>query len=78
MALHASTVVASELARTILVTNYFYRVRMEAARALVNVRIAILLELTFSSPPPSASTLVYSIFSRSFSTFTRYLQVQIH
>ncbi|KAL7425129.1 hypothetical protein Q5752_000817 [Cryptotrichosporon argae] len=28
-------VVASELARTVLVENYFYRVRMEAARALV-------------------------------------------
>ncbi|GMK55103.1 hypothetical protein CspeluHIS016_0201590 [Cutaneotrichosporon spelunceum] len=30
-----SPVVASELARTVLVDNYFYRVRMEAARALV-------------------------------------------
>ncbi|BEJ12391.1 hypothetical protein CspHIS471_0208510 [Cutaneotrichosporon sp. HIS471] len=32
---HASSpVIASELARTVLVENYFYRVRMEAARAL--------------------------------------------
>ncbi|ORY34750.1 hypothetical protein BCR39DRAFT_514465 [Naematelia encephala] len=36
MALYQSPVVASELARTVLVKNYFYRVRMEAARALVN------------------------------------------
>lgn len=37
MAMHASPVVASELARTVLVENYFYRVRMEAAKALVVV-----------------------------------------
>lgn len=30
-------VVASELARTVLVKNFFYRVRMEAAKALVHV-----------------------------------------
>jgi transcription initiation factor TFIID subunit 2 len=37
MAHHPSPVVASELAKTVLVSNYFYRVRMEAAQALVNV-----------------------------------------
>jgi alpha-acetolactate decarboxylase len=31
-------VVASHLAKTVLVANYFYRVRMEAVFALVNVR----------------------------------------
>ena len=31
-------VVASELARTVLVSNYFYRIRTEAAKALVFVR----------------------------------------
>ena len=34
---HSSTVVATELARTVLVKNYFYRVRMEAVGALVAV-----------------------------------------
>ena len=34
MTLHASPVVAGELARTVLVKNYFYRVRIEAAKAL--------------------------------------------
>lgn len=42
MALVPSPVVASELAKAILVPNYFYRVRMEAARALTNVRSASL------------------------------------
>jgi transcription initiation factor TFIID subunit 2 len=37
MALNPSPVVASELVKTLMVKNYFYRVRMEAARALVNV-----------------------------------------
>jgi transcription initiation factor TFIID subunit 2 len=37
MTLYPSPVIASELARTVLVENYFYRVRMEAARALVAV-----------------------------------------
>lgn len=40
MSLHPSTVVASELARTVLVKNYFYRIRMEAAKALVAVSLA--------------------------------------
>ncbi|CAK9784528.1 unnamed protein product [Cutaneotrichosporon oleaginosum] len=35
MTMYSSPVIASELARTVLVENYFYRVRMEAARALV-------------------------------------------
>lgn len=30
-------IVASELARTVLVSNYFYRIRTEAAKALVFV-----------------------------------------
>ncbi|RXK36392.1 hypothetical protein M231_06358 [Tremella mesenterica] len=34
LTMYPSPVVASELARTILVKNYFYRVRMEAAKAL--------------------------------------------
>nr|ODN87996.1 transcription initiation factor TFIID subunit 2 [Cryptococcus depauperatus CBS 7841] len=34
MRMYPSPVVASELAKTVLVKNYFYRVRMEAARAL--------------------------------------------
>ncbi|OXC60064.1 hypothetical protein LQV05_005617 [Cryptococcus neoformans] len=34
MRMYPSPVIASELARTVLVKNYFYRVRMEAARAL--------------------------------------------
>lgn len=37
MTMYPSPVIASELARTVLVENYFYRVRMEAARALVAV-----------------------------------------
>lgn len=37
MAHNPSPVVASELVKTIMVKNYFYRIRMEAARALVNV-----------------------------------------
>ncbi len=41
MSLHLYPVVASELARTVLVKNYFYRVRMEAAKALVNVSRAV-------------------------------------
>ena len=32
-----SPIVSSNLAKTVLVTNYFYRVRMEAALALVAV-----------------------------------------
>lgn len=32
-----SPIVASNLAKTVLVTNYFYRIRMEAALALVAV-----------------------------------------
>lgn len=39
MTLYHSPVIASELARTVLVENYFYRVRMEAARALVAVSV---------------------------------------
>jgi hypothetical protein len=35
-----SPVIASELARTVLVKNYYYRVRMEAAQALINVSYA--------------------------------------
>nr|XP_019043571.1 transcription initiation factor TFIID subunit 2 [Kwoniella bestiolae CBS 10118]OCF22501.1 transcription initiation factor TFIID subunit 2 [Kwoniella bestiolae CBS 10118] len=35
-----SPVIASELARTVLVKNYYYRVRMEAARALATYNIA--------------------------------------
>lgn len=38
MAKHPLPIIASELAKTVLVANYFYRVRMEAARALVMVR----------------------------------------
>lgn len=37
MRMYPSPVIASELARTVLVKNYFYRVRMEAARALAMV-----------------------------------------
>lgn len=37
MTQYPSPVIASELARTVLVENYYYRVRMEAARALVAV-----------------------------------------
>lgn len=37
MTMYPSPVIASELARTVLVENYYYRVRMEAARALVVV-----------------------------------------
>jgi len=37
MTAYPSPVIASELARVVLVENYFYRVRMEAARALVAV-----------------------------------------
>lgn len=37
MRMYPSPVIASELARTILVKNYFYRVRIEAARALAMV-----------------------------------------
>jgi transcription initiation factor TFIID subunit 2 len=40
MAVNPSAVVASELAKTVLVSNYFYRVRMEAARALMNVSLS--------------------------------------
>lgn len=36
MSIYPFPVVATALARTVLVTNYFYRVRMEAARALLN------------------------------------------
>lgn len=32
-----SPIVSSNLAKTVLVTNYFYRIRMEAALALVAV-----------------------------------------
>ncbi|KAK4688551.1 transcription initiation factor TFIID subunit 2, partial [Tremellales sp. Uapishka_1] len=35
MTTHMSPVISSELTRTVLVKNYYYRVRMEAARALV-------------------------------------------
>lgn len=37
MCMYPSPVIASELAKVVLVENYFYRVRMEAARALVLV-----------------------------------------
>ena len=47
MALNPSPVVASELVRTILVDNYFYRIRMEAAKALVNVGSFILRGRSF-------------------------------
>jgi transcription initiation factor TFIID subunit 2 len=34
---HIQPVVASELAKVVLIKNYFYRVRMEAIKALVLV-----------------------------------------
>ncbi|KAK8849657.1 hypothetical protein IAR55_004992 [Kwoniella newhampshirensis] len=40
MRVYPSPVVASELARTVLVKNYYYRVRMEAARALAAYNIS--------------------------------------
>ncbi|WVQ79213.1 hypothetical protein IAT38_001309 [Cryptococcus sp. DSM 104549] len=40
MRIYPSPVVASELARTVLVKNYFYRVRMEAARALATFNVS--------------------------------------
>jgi hypothetical protein len=46
-------VVASQLAKAVLVKNYFYRVRIEAVRALINVRtqtrVPSLVRLTLSS-----------------------------
>lgn len=39
MCMYPSPVIASELAKVVLVENYFYRVRMEAARALVLVSL---------------------------------------
>ncbi|WWD20285.1 hypothetical protein CI109_104761 [Kwoniella shandongensis] len=40
MRVYPTPVVASELARTVLVKNYYYRVRMEAARALAAYNIS--------------------------------------
>lgn len=53
MSIHLTPVIASELAKTILVSNYFYRVRMEAIRALTNV-----------SPAVSFIVLTLSVFDR--------------
>jgi hypothetical protein len=67
MRLYATPVVASELAKTVLVKNYFYRVRMEAARALVTVSQSRADVADASTTPPSATTSASSSCS-SYST----------
>lgn len=51
-----SPIVSSNLAKTVLVTNYFYRIRMEAALALVAVSASALMQdkrfLTIESSLP--------------------------
>lgn len=41
LAAYPYPIIASELVKTILVKNYFYRIRMEAAKALINVSVAL-------------------------------------
>jgi transcription initiation factor TFIID subunit 2 len=55
-------VVASELARTVLVSNYFYRIRTEAAKALVFVRVSNRFRLTSARYPRRPA---YGIFLTS-------------
>jgi hypothetical protein len=43
-----NAIVASTFTKTVLVTNYFYRVRCEAALALVTVRITVLSDCIYS------------------------------
>jgi transcription initiation factor TFIID subunit 2 len=67
MRLYATPVVASELAKTVLVTNYYYRVRMEAVRALVTVSQSRADVADVSTTLPSATTSASSYCS-NFST----------
>ncbi|WVQ66072.1 uncharacterized protein L199_004250 [Kwoniella botswanensis] len=82
-----SPVIASELARTVLVKNYYYRVRMEAARALAQYNIAEcdyigyflvlkLFQTLFCHPPndpdAEASAMECRPLPNDFSNFSDY------
>lgn len=76
LAAHLSPVVASELARVVLVRNYFYRVRMEAARVLAQVSHMAKFILISSSIvsrriiwAPSCSSSYIDISERFSTTF---------
>jgi hypothetical protein len=43
-----SPIVSSNLCKTVLVSNYFVRIRMEAALALISVRFSLSLSLSLS------------------------------
>ena len=55
LARQPSAIVSSTLTKTVLVTNYYYRIRVEAALALVTVRfkhltvMATIINFLFSS-----------------------------
>lgn len=67
----SNAIVSSTFTKTVLVTNYFYRVRCEAALALVTVCLAVsficICSYLCSAPINNLISWAYSIYSSSFS-----------
>lgn len=63
LTLNLSPVVASEFARTVLVENYYYRVRIEAVKALVLVSEALIVNAEYSAIHRNATSWVLSCCS---------------